>query len=775
MPYQRNPHITGRDELLDQLYVRVSERKPKQYNHRVALYGLGGVGKTQVAIEYAYRNESIYSGIYWISAVDEAALLSGFLEIATETKCVPSVENLKLTEVAKRVLRWLRKRPSWLMIYDNLDDITVVKNYLPDMTSEGHTLITTRNPNAISIPAEGLEVDVLDVQGAMELLCIRSEIVALDAVKAEAIKIVTELGFLPLAIEQAAAYIREASKDIFTFFETYRANRTQIHQRIPHGNWDYSSSVATTWLLAFSVIAKKNIGAAKLLRLFAFLNPDLILIDFLQAGLDGLDHELQKVVRSPLVFQAALFLLEQFSLIRRWKDGITIHRLVQTVIKDNMTEAEKQEQWDSAIGLCYTAFPNPATENRMTCRRYQEQVMVPLASQNWENSSRFGEILIRVGQFLDVDGKDKEAEAMCLKSVRIFSALRGETHPDTLNAIHHLQSVYAHLGKFKNAGKLGKQNLENRKRILGEEHLETLRSMHTLASVYERQGLYTDAVELYQRCSDLRLKVLGREHPDTLGSYRNLGWVYMRLGRFIEATKLLEQCSEASTRVLGEEHPDTLTGVNHLATTYRLQGRLSEALKLQKQSLDIKIRVLGEEHPNVVDSMGNLALTYQSQGRLSDATKLQEQCLKNEIQIRGEDHPETLNAMTNLAITYRKQGRLEDAAKLEEKSLEAKKRVLGEEHDFTLESVSNLAAVYSEQGRFVEAVEMEEKNLATHKRVLGVDHPYTLDCVRNLEAIYSKRSQSVMGDTVDGPKRQEDGGTCVLVSAMEKDIVAEYC
>jgi NB-ARC domain len=400
MPYQRNPHFTGRDELLDQLYITISETNRKKYNHRVALFGLGGVGKTQVAIEYAYRNEPLYSGIYWISAVDENALLSGFLEIAKQTKCVPNSTKLKPKEVAERVLSWLRRQPTWLLIYDNLDDIKVIKNYLVDMASEGHTLITTRNPNAISIPAEGLEVSVLDVQGAIDLLCTRSEIVVVDVVKDEATQIVTELGCLPLAIEQAAAYVREASKDMFTFLQTYRVNRKAFHERVPHGNWDYTLSVATTWLLAFDVIAKMNAGAAKLLQLFAFLNPDLILIEFLQAGLDGLDDQLQEVVRPPVVFQDALFLLEQFSLIRRGKSGITMHRLVQIVVKDNMTEAETYDRWNAAIGLCHAAFPESSAETLILCRRYQEQVMMPLASRNFNNSSRFLELLVRVGRFL---------------------------------------------------------------------------------------------------------------------------------------------------------------------------------------------------------------------------------------------------------------------------------------------------------------------------------------------------------------------------------------
>ena len=787
MPYQRNPHFIGRDELLDELYVRLSETKPKQYNHRIAIYGMGGVGKTQAAIEFAYRNVKFYQGIYWISAADEAALLSGFQEIAIMTQCVTGARNLRPTQIAKRVLSWLREQAGWLIIYDNLENVSVVKDYLPDMTSGGHTLITTRNPNAISIPAEGLEIGVLDLHSASEMLCTRSDVALSDPmVQAEAAKIATELGCLPLAIEQAAAYIREASKDIFTFLQTYQEDRKELLQRVPDGNWDYSSSVARTWLLSISIIEKLNSDAMTLLQLFAFLNPDLILREFLQAGQEGVDGELRCLIQSQRAFEEAVYVLERFSLVRRSKEGIVMHRLVQAVIKENLNENQFHRQWESTISLCYAAFPRFTPESRVLCRRFQDQVTILLSAPSRANTITLGQILERVGSFLQHDGKFKEAEAFHSKSVNVLTAVLEKNDPMLLTAIHSLQKIYRLRGKLNEGVKLGEENLQAMTLALGEAHPETLDVLATLGWTYESQGRIVEAQKLQERCLRLRVEVLGEKHPDTLiimstlgwtyhvqgrladaqklqeraldlaievlgekhastlTSMSDLGWTYQIQGRIADSLKLQERCLQLRIEVLGEKHPDTLNTMGNLGWTYhRVRGRLADAQRLQERCMELKVEVLGEEHSDTLITMGNLALTYQSQGRLNDAQKLQESCLRVFMQELGTEHFRTLNAVTNLAVTYRLQRRLEEALKLEENCLKSKRRLLGEEHVDTMESIWNLAAIYSELGRFNEAMAIEGRNLEIKKRVLGESHHQTSDTERNLEEIYRKKHQSL--------------------------------
>src|SRR5277367_2298012 len=176
VPYQRNMNFVGRENLLTTLHAKLSDEVPNSWNHRVALYGLGGVGKTQLALEYVYLYKGDYERVYWISAVSKATLLSGFQEIAERTRCVSRIKNLNPSDVANRVLEWLNIQNCWLFVIDNLDDVDVIDGYLPEQSLTRHTLITTRNPYCDHIPAEGLKVGELEVDDAAKLLLTRSKI-----------------------------------------------------------------------------------------------------------------------------------------------------------------------------------------------------------------------------------------------------------------------------------------------------------------------------------------------------------------------------------------------------------------------------------------------------------------------------------------------------------------------------------------------------------------------------------------------------------------------
>ena len=281
-------NFTGRETLIAALCTKLGEIAPNHWNHRVALFGLGGVGKTQLALEYVYTHRDNYEFVFWISAVSEATILSSFQDIAKRTRCVPNTISMPPPEIASGVLAWLNRQESWLLVIDNLDNIEVIDNYLPEMSPGKHTLITTRNRHCDDIPAEGLEVRALEVDDAAHLLLTRAKVEQTQDIKNEAINIVRELGCLPLAIEQAAAFIREASNDIFSYLSSYRNNRKRHHARASKANRKYyNESVATTWHMSFNQIENENNDAIKLLQLLAFLNPDGILTDFLEAGKDG--------------------------------------------------------------------------------------------------------------------------------------------------------------------------------------------------------------------------------------------------------------------------------------------------------------------------------------------------------------------------------------------------------------------------------------------------------------------------------------------------------
>ena len=640
VPYEKNQYFTGRDAFIKQLFNKFRDPSPARYHGRLALYGLGGIGKTQVALEFIYRYQSSYSRIYWISAVSQKSLLDGYEKIAKRAE-INIPPDSKPIEIADRVLSWLRKTQNWLLVIDNLDDIDVlstrnlniqniVGTLLPQPGPQQHTLITTRNCHADNIPAQSVEVSLFDRSESIELLASLSNIPVLsEATELEsAEKIVYELGYLPLAIVQAAAYIKEVTKSFGSFLEQYHTHRSDLHRWIPQGLRPYSYSVATTWSMSFEVVRTRNPQGAELFQLLSFLNPDGVRIDFLQSGLAALQNDVRQVLSNQIDMAKALIELEKFSLLKwdRKAQALLIHRLVQAVVKDEMSNANLISFRTMVINLCDRAFPYQWDnfEDRVLCRDFVGQVMTPLLDHEAVHTETAAAIMSRVGRFLRENGKFRDSEPLSVQAVKILSEIHGDDHGDTLT------------------------------------------SMNTLALTYRDQGKMDEAATLQEKVLQKRKQILGIDHPDTLTSMSNLALTYLDQGKMGEAATLQEKVLQKRKQILGIDHPGTLTSMSNLASTYLDQGKMREAATLQEKVLQKRKQILGIDHPDTLTSMSNLASTYSNQGKMDEAATLQEEVLQRSKQILGIDHPDTLCSMSNLASIYLGQRRTEEAAMLQE-------------------------------------------------------------------------------------------------------------
>ena len=739
VPYQKNEHFTGRQSLLAKLCGKLCETEPKQYNHRVALYGLGGVGKTQLALEYVYTHKALHDRVYWLSGVDQVSLLSGFQEIAKRTQCISDTTDLSPSDVAKSVLSWLNQQQGWLLVIDNLDDASVVDDYLPERSPGRLTLLTTRNPNSDEFQAEALEVGVLDNDDAIELLSIRSKVGSVSdtpQVKAEAAEIVKEVGCLPLAIEQAGAYIREISKDIFKFLPSYRKNRKTHHTRIPKGNWKYAKSIATTWRLSFQQVEQNNKAASRLLKLLAFLNPDGILTDFLEAGKDGLDADLQAVISDADTFYEALSELERFSIIQRQihDDGqrIRIHRLVQSVITDDLDELERNNMITQVLGLGISAFPDPtqlkSSPNTLELsRRYRSQVMSCLRHQECQDkTSSWHTLSARVAGFLYVDGYYEDCAKLSSLTVGVGIKVLGEAHPETLQSMHNLASVYRRLARCDEAVTLFRKTLDIRKRVLGPDHLETLQTMTGLAWTYSDLAQNEEACKTHQDSLEIKKKVLGPEHPQTLHSMDGLAWAYWRLGRYHEACTLHQETLNISKMILGREHVDTLLSMDGLGWAQWRLGRYYEAVQLFQESLDIRIRIQGANHPDTLCSMDGLAWAHWRLGHYKKATGLFQETFELSKIVLGPSHPDTVMNMYGLAWGYWRLGRYRDALDLFQRTFDGTREILGPHHPRTLLNSDGLAWCHWRLGAYDTAIRLHRETLDYYRQTLGPKHPDTV-------------------------------------------------
>jgi tetratricopeptide (TPR) repeat protein len=686
VPYDQNAHFTGRGSLLERLSLALHDKKPKQYNHRISLHGLGGVGKTQIALAYAYLHKSDYNYVFWISAVDRAQLLSGFGAIANATRCINRASGQSPDEVAKSVLQWLRRAEKCLLVIDNLDDITVVDGYLPSTSGAVHTLITTRNKNSNRIPAEGFEIMTMDPQEAVEFLVNRISLQDTQGsqIQTEAPKIVEELGYLPLAIEQAAAYICE-SENISEFLTTYKESRQKLLARRPEGNYSYPKTVATTWRMSLQRLETSHPDSIFLLHYLVFLNPDEILVEFLKAGNSGLQAQIEAVIGDNLRFRECLIALQTFSLIRVFAEGekISIHRLVQAVIQNDLDTDQQAMVLSDIVQLGLQSFPNMSDEcKRATCRRYRSQVIVCLGhGDNMKRDSKWLTLAERVAFYLSMDGLYVDGLHWWTLTFDIRKTLLGPEHRDTLESMNGLAWSYRSLGQTKEAAQLYGETLEIRKRVLGPEHRDTLESMNGLAWSYRSLGQTKEAAQLNGETLEIRKRVLGPEHPATLDSINNLAVSYQSLGQTKEAAQLHGETLEIRKRVQGPEHPDTLLSMNNLAVSYQSLGQTKEAAQLHGETLEIRKRVQGPEHPDTLQSMNNLAVSYQRLGQTKEAAQLYGETLEIRKRVLGPKHPDTLQSMNNLASSYRSLGQTEEAAQLEVIPLTGKEATVEEDQD----------------------------------------------------------------------------------------------
>ena len=555
VPYERNPRFTGRRTFLETLRQKLLDQVPKQFSHRIALYGMGGIGKTQIALAYVYTNKTNYDRIYWITAVDQASLLLGYQTIA-KIAGLKIAYNSGPVDIAKTVLSWLRQEENWLVVIDNLDHIEIVDGFLPETGPQKHTIITTRNPNAAGIPAEGVEVPLLEPDDAVDLLSTLSNITIApnSPERKHADEIVQKLGNLPLAIEQAAAYVKEAAGDLATFLEHYDKSRKDLHKWVPKGNRQYPFSVATTWSMSFNIVRETDAQAAKLFQLLSFLNPDGILIDFLVSSVNVLGNGLRQVVSNPIRLAEALIGLEKFSLIKwdRLAKSILIHRLVQSVIRDEMSEEDRSLLCITVVDICNESFPREwNNDTRALCRIYFGQVLMPLLSIKSAQTMKSADTMTRVGDFLLKDGKYNDSAKLLRVVVEIRAALRGADDPYTLTSMHNLAETYRQQGKMTEAAKMHEEVLAKRRTILGDDHPDTLTSMHNLALTYGDQGKMTEAAKMHEEVLAKRRVILGDDHPSTLTSMHNLALTYGQQGKMTEAAKMHEEVLAKSKGDLG--------------------------------------------------------------------------------------------------------------------------------------------------------------------------------------------------------------------------------
>ena len=590
-----------------------------------------------------------FSLVFWIDASSIGTITQGLKGICN----TPAAQSSRLDGSPESALHWIGfLKENYVLVFDNADVLSPaeLEAYLPPGRG-GNILITSRNSTMRSLasPENSLEIIEMEENDAIELL-LKASFLDPCSMKFqnEASKIVKELCCLPLAIDQAGAYIGSGATSIGDYLEKYFEHRKTLlsHPEFT-GASKYNRSVYETWELSFKEIQKRAESddshkanaansAMRLLELFPFFHHEGITEKiFYHAALQKvpktsnpklplassmLDRRLLPLNKAGtwdnLLFGEGIRILLFFSLIKKApSDGVyAMHPLVHTWGRDRLTLNERKE-------CCLMAHVT------LSCSlRYDK-------SQPYE----FRRALV----------------THVRANMRYF---KSEGSEDILSYIddsyHKFWDLLLEQGYFKEAENLGNKVLGRRNKILGMEHQSTMTAQAVLALTYKRLGKNTEAEKLEVQGLDARRRSLGVEHPSTIRAMGNLAVTYCILGKYREAEKMEMQVLDARKKILGVEHPDTITAMANLATTYQKLERYAEAEELHMQVLDARKKILGVEHPKTINAKANLAATYQNLGKYTEAEKLQMQVLDARKKILGVEHPDTINAKANLAATY---------------------------------------------------------------------------------------------------------------------------
>jgi tetratricopeptide (TPR) repeat protein len=742
VPHERNPVFTGRIDSLEAL------RNDLLKNGWQALYGLGGIGKTQIAVEYAYRHKQEYSAVFWAFAESEQSLITSFIEIA-------HVLNLPVKDLADQavivgaVKRWLEQNEGWLLVFDNADPPGIVRQFLPTL-HRGHILLTSRAHDfqvlfqALSL-IEPLEVIELPVEAAGEFLLKRTGRERGADVSGGVDAVTKELGYFPLALEQAGAFIYENQTSFEDYLKSFRKRRLELLEKRLPVIGDYKKTVATTWAMNFAEVEKVP-ASADLLRLSAFLSPAMIPLELLERGRaevgEPLASRLQAVAEDPVILDELLKPLTDYSLIRRniATRSYSIHPLVQEVVRASMN-SDAQCSWaQRTVLMVSAAFPDPEFKNWSDCERLLSHAFLCakyLTDYSFEFSSA-ATLLRNAGFYLHQRAQLVEAEPLYQHSFAIREKMCGPEHPDTAESLSKLAWLYRDQGKYAKAEPLEQRALEIREKVLGPEHAITATSLDSLASLYEDQRRLSEAESLYERALRIRENVLYSDHPDIAESLNNLAGLYRVQGRLSDAKSLYDRALRIRENVLGSENPHTANSLNDLAILYGDQGRLNEAEFLLKRALQIHENVQGPEHPATAICLSNLAGLYLNQNRLEEAEVLGERALAISESVLGPEHPDTANHLHHLASLYVEQRRHDKAQPLFERALEIKERVLGPSHPGKANTIVRLARLYRDQNKFKLAEPLFLRAYGIQQKALGQQHPDTLTTLQGLVFLYRR-------------------------------------
>ncbi|MDQ1306988.1 MAG: hypothetical protein QG671_2820, partial [Actinomycetota bacterium] len=717
----RNPHFTGRDALLEQLHGQLLEGSRELALLPHAVHGLGGVGKTHLAIEYAWRYLHEYQLVWWIPSESVTTVRTSLVALAqTMGVATPGQDTDKTISSVLDALRVGQPYSRWLLIYDNAQAPEEMDTLLP--VPAGHVLITSRNPEW-SDRASLLEVDVFDRPESIALLQRRGSEIGDD----EAGQLAEMLGDLPLALDQAAAWQAATATPAPELVTLLGERLLQLLVDRPTG---YPASVVATWDLAFTELRRHSPGAARLLELLAFFGSDPIPIPVIRDGRNAdLPVELKRVLGDDLQLRRAIREIGRYALAKvdPARNRLEIHRLVQSVLRDRLTPEQAALTRDSVHRILGAANPGLPDEPH-THERHGELLPHITLSGVIDGTSRPGhQAALDQIRYRFNKGFYSSAASLGRHAVEVWRETLDPDDELTLIAQRHLAMAVRELGEYAEAAELNRSTLEGFRRVVGEDHEHTLATLNSFTRDLRLQGRFEEARALDEVSLERHLRRFGEEDLETQKARNNLAVDLRMLGRGDEALRLDQEARRLVVEVMGPDHQTTLGILANLGRDYTDSGRYDEAIRELTEASDKAAQILGQWHRNTRLVQRNLVIVLRRSGRIAQAARLAEELLGRVRNQLPPGHETVLSAIVTFGNALLAVGSTVRAREHLTEALQGyRASAFGPDHPFTHAAAVDLAVALRAAGDYRQARDLDEQALESLGGALGQDHPYTL-------------------------------------------------
>lgn len=638
----RNPNFSGREQIIADLRVALASSQLGAW--RQALWGLGGIGKTQIAIEYAYRYVADYSKVGWLVRSEEFMVLASDYAALAGKLGLPESNSQDQTIIVNSVRHWLEHNSDWLLIFDNAVRPEDIIGYLP-RGGNGHIIITSRNPNWESIGGV-IPIRIFDRAESIQFLHKRTKKCG------ETGDLADVLGDLPLALEQASAYIVEAGISLADYLERFKKYHFKL---LEYGKpINYNDTIATTWEISFRAVQEKSKASADLLNLCAFLAPENIPRSLLINGIKILPEPLASGIDDEFDFDNIIKILKDYSLINTTSTNLSVHRLVQ-IITRNRLEADNQRRWSQvAITLLDNSFIYDS--NRM--QTWKEcSVLLPhtLAASSYAEDFNVAlevtsHLLNEVGLYLKKYARFTEAKSVLERAIRIEENIHSPNHPSIAIRASNIGLVLYELGDFEKAKIYFEKALKIGEKEYGSDHPKVAIYHNNLGLALRKLNDYDGAKNCFERAIMADAKATAFNPHDVVAHIVNFGMALQDLGNPAEAVKFFARALEIGEKFYEPSNPELAPCLSNLGTALADAGDLDKALEYVGRALEVSEKAYGLNHPDVAVYLTNLIVILNEAANLD--ANVAEDRLKLALRIcqelLGDNHPTTRDIRENI-------------------------------------------------------------------------------------------------------------------------------